>query len=184
MKNRTNKKRLLLYVAFCVLLTVLDQITKYLARANLNNPKRDIGLIPKVLRLQYLENRGAAWGILQGRLSILSFVSAALVIVFVIILFRIPEGKRYIPLQIVVLCTIAGAIGNLIDRIFFGYVTDFIYFELINFPIFNVADIYVTCSVIVLAFLVLFYYTEEELEFIPFFGKAARRKDEKGESEE
>ncbi len=183
MKHKANKITWVLYAVFLAILVAFDQLTKHLARIKLTNPRRDVQLIPKVLRFQYLENRGAAWGMLQGRLSILSVISIVLVVVFVVILIRIPIKKRFIPIQIVVLCTIAGAIGNLIDRVFVGYVTDFIYFELINFPIFNVADIYVTCSVIVLAFLVLFFYTEEELEFIPFFGKAARQKDEKGESE-
>ena len=60
----------------------------------------------------------------------------------------------------------AGAAGNLYDRITLKYVRDFIYFSLIDFPVFNVADIYVTCSVFVLAFLIFFYYKEEDLQFI------------------
>ena len=59
----------------------------------------------------------------------------------------------------------AGAAGNLYDRITLKYVRDFIYFSLIDFPVFNVADIYVTCSVFVLAFLIFFYYKEEDLQF-------------------
>lgn len=62
----------------------------------------------------------------------------------------------------------AGAAGNLIDRIRFGYVVDFFYFRLIDFPVFNVADIYVTVSFAVLLLLVFFQYKEEDLEF---FGK-------------
>lgn len=60
----------------------------------------------------------------------------------------------------------AGALGNFIDRTLQGYVIDFFYFKWINFPIFNVADIYVTTAVILLLVLVLFYYKEEELDFI------------------
>lgn len=59
----------------------------------------------------------------------------------------------------------AGAAGNLIDRIRFGYVVDFFYFRLIDFPVFNVADIYVTVSFAVLLLLVFFQYKEEDLEF-------------------
>ena len=183
MKKVTNKARLVLYIVLPVLLVILDQVTKVLARKNLSNPRRDVVLLDGVLRLQYLENRGAAWGIFQGRFTILSVITAIMLVLFVYVLLIIPDGKRYNPFRLVVLFIIAGAVGNLIDRVFFGYVTDFIYFELINFPIFNVADIYVTCSVFVLAFLVLWYYTDEELEFLPFFRKAARQKNEKGESE-
>ena len=64
-------------------------------------------------------------------------------------------------MTLVVLC--AGAIGNFIDRIINGYVVDFIYFEIINFPIFNIADIYVCISVFLLLYLLIFHYKEEEL---------------------
>jgi signal peptidase II len=58
----------------------------------------------------------------------------------------------------------AGAVGNLADRVFLGYVRDFIYFSLINFPVFNVADIYVTAGTVVLVLLVLFCYKDEDFE--------------------
>ena len=61
---------------------------------------------------------------------------------------------------------IAGALGNLIDRVFLHYVIDFLYFELINFPVFNVADCYITVSMFVLAFLMIFYYKEEDFSSI------------------
>ena len=56
------------------------------------------------------------------------------------------------------------SVGNMIDRVYLGYVVDFFYFNLIDFPIFNVADIYVTVSTIVLVILILFYYQEDEFE--------------------
>ena len=74
-----------------------------------------------------------------------------------------PYQKKFIPLRIVLTILAAGAIGNFIDRITAGYVVDFIYFEIINFPIFNVADIYVCISVIILMYLLIFHYKEEEL---------------------
>ena len=74
---------------------------------------------------------------------------------------RIPEEKKYIWLRLVSILVISGAIGNVIDRLFRQYVVDFIYFELINFPIFNVADMYVVIAAILLIFLVLFVYKED-----------------------
>ena len=70
------------------------------------------------------------------------------------------------PLIVVVDVLVAGAIGNFIDRLVNKYVIDFIYFSLIDFPIFNVADIYVTLSVIALFILIFFYYKEEDFKFI------------------
>ena len=69
------------------------------------------------------------------------------------------------PLQIAMILLGAGAVGNLIDRVVNNFVIDFLYFKLINFPIFNVADCYVTISLILLIWLILFYYKEEELDF-------------------
>ena len=77
----------------------------------------------------------------------------------------VPSDKKYLPLRIVLIAISAGAAGNLVDRVMLHYVRDFIYFSLIDFPVFNVADIYVTCSVFVLVYLILFYYKEEDLNF-------------------
>ena len=66
----------------------------------------------------------------------------------------------------------SGAIGNFIDRVRFGYVRDFIYFKLINFPVFNVADCYVTISVAIFIVLILFVYKENEFDFLSFKKKA------------
>ena len=70
------------------------------------------------------------------------------------------------PLRICSILLIAGAVGNLIDRVRLNYVIDFFYFKLIDFPIFNVADIYVSVGTAVLIILILFYYKEEELNLL------------------
>ena len=69
-------------------------------------------------------------------------------------------------LDMILIFFTAGAIGNFIDRIVQQYVIDFFYFKLINFPIFNVADIYVTCAAFVMLFLGIFYYKDEDFEII------------------
>ena len=71
---------------------------------------------------------------------------------------------RYLPLRLCAVGIIAGAWGNCIDRIRLNYVVDFLYFKLIDFPIFNVADIYVTVSTFTMALLICFYYKEEDFE--------------------
>ena len=80
----------------------------------------------------------------------------------------------YIKLHVALVFITSGAIGNLIDRVRLDYVVDFIYFSLINFPIFNVADIYVTLSTIYLVILLLFVYKESDLEFLSFRTKKFR----------
>ena len=76
------------------------------------------------------------------------------------------DDGKYTPLRITLIFLIAGAIGNMIDRIVRGYVVDMFDFCLINFPVFNVADIFVTCSFVVIVILILFKYKDEELSDI------------------
>lgn len=164
------RSKIVLFSLLPVALIVLDQITKWLTRRHFSKKPDDVALIPKVLYFRYVENRGAAWGILQGRFQILSVLSIILIVGFLYALYKVPKTRRYIPLIIIFVFLTSGAVGNLIDRLVFGFVTDFIYFSPINFPVFNVADIYVTCSVFALCIAILFCYSEEELSFLPFFG--------------
>lgn len=158
------------------LLIWLDQWTKALAVNNLKN-QNPIDVIPGVFQLHYLENRGAAFGMMQGQ-KWTFVVMTVLIMAGVMFLYqRIPEGKRFLPMRMIGVALVAGAIGNLIDRLVYGYVVDFFYVELIDFPIFNVADCYVTVSAFVLVFLLLFFYKDEELEFISF-GKKKKPEDE------
>ena len=92
-------------------------------------------------------------------------VLTALVIILVLWKYlTLPEGRRFLPMRLCMLLIISGAVGNLIDRVRNHYVVDFIYFVPINFPKFNVADIYITVGVAILAVLLFFYYTDEELD--------------------
>ena len=77
-----------------------------------------------------------------------------------------PATKHYTPLRIVAVFVAAGAIGNMIDRLKNGFVVDFFYFSLIDFPIFNVADIYVTVSMAVLFLLILTLYKDDDFHFL------------------
>ena len=126
-----------------------------------------------VFELHYLENRGAAFGIFQNQRWF--FVIMTIVILVVVSWFygRTPVEKRYLPLRTCMIVLTAGAIGNFIDRLTRGYVVDFFYFSLIDFPIFNVADIYVTVTFIVLVLLIFFYYKDED------FSIYSRRQEQK-----
>ena len=148
-----------------LILVLFDQATKLLAILGLKDTE-GISLIPGVFRLQYLENRGAAFGILQNRRWFFIILTTAFLIAVVYIWIRMPNKRTFRALRILCVLVSAGAIGNLIDRAALVYVRDFIYFVLIDFPIFNIADIYVTVSAFLMFILVLFYYKEEDFSFL------------------
>lgn len=171
----SKKKRviLLLDMLALVLLVAIDQITKYFAVITLKN-KPSIPIIAKVLELSYLENRGAAFGLLQNQKFFFLFVGIIMLLVILFVLCKVPDKKKYNKMHVLLVMIAAGAIGNMIDRIRLDYVVDFISFVLINFPIFNVADMYVTISMIGLAFLILFVYKEDDFNFLSFKQKKFR----------
>jgi signal peptidase II len=148
-----------------MLLVAFDQLIKYLVVIKLKGNSPYV-LISGVFQLEYLENRGAAFGILQNQ-RVFFYICAALIALVVLYFYhRVPMESRFLPLRLCAVFIISGAIGNVIDRIRLNYVVDFLYFKLIDFPIFNVADIYVTLSAIALILLVCVYYKEEDLERI------------------
>ena len=146
---------------------LLDQMTKYLAVVYLKGQEA-ISLIPGVLELRYLENRGAAFGILQGGKVIFLIITPIVLLVAAYVLVRMPDGGKYGILHFLLDCIIIGAVGNLIDRIRLDYVVDFIYIRLIDFPIFNVADMFVSIATVVGAVLLLFghRYRDEDFSFL------------------
>ena len=155
----------------CLLLVVLDQFTKVLALQNLKG-QEPITIIPDVFQLLYVENRGAAFGILQNKQWVFLIITAIVLAALIWALPWMSRERHFLPLRLCLCFIGAGAVGNMIDRIFRGYVVDFFYFKLIDFPVFNVADIYVTTSAIVLIFLIVFLYKEEDFDRL--FSKKGR----------
>lgn len=139
-----------------VLLVLCDQLSKIWAVSQLG-AGQDIILWENVFHLHYLENTGAAWGIFSGRQTLLIVLTSIIIIGMIIYLFKIPKSSYQIGYQLALVLIISGAIGNLIDRIFLGYVRDFLYFKWINFPVFNVADMFVVIGVILLMFVILIF---------------------------
>lgn len=160
-------KMLIIDLILAIVLLVLDQYTKYLAIIKLKGQSAYV-LIDGVLELQYLENRGSAFGMLQNQKYFILFVGIVFLAVIFFFLLKLPQQKKFSPMHILLSCIIAGGIGNMIDRIRFDYVVDFISFILIDYPIFNVADCYIVCGTIVLFVLFLFVYKEKDLEFLSF----------------
>lgn len=169
------KKKLFLFLDLLsiIALILIDQYTKYLAVIHLKD-KAAFNIINGVLELNYLENKGAAFGMLQNQKVFFIFVAIVILSVIAYVLYKSPDDRKYTILHVLLSFIAAGAIGNMIDRIRYDYVVDFIYFVLINFPIFNVADIYVSISTLILIILLLFYYREKDLNFISFKQKRYR----------
>lgn len=171
----SKQKKILLTVDLIgiILLIAVDQLTKYLALQQLKDKPAYI-ILDGILELNYLENKGAAFGMLQNQKVFFIFVAIVILSVIAYVLFKTPDHKKYWALHILLSLIAAGAIGNMIDRIRLDYVVDFIYIVLINFPIFNVADIYVTFATAILVLMLLFVYKEQDLNFISFKQKKYR----------
>jgi signal peptidase II len=185
--TKKTKKTLMGSAVLALLLIVLDQLTKVLAIINLKDQPA-FSLIDGVFELRYLENQSAAFSIdpvsilhkifqfsyfdanpaafLRCKMAFFVILTVVVMAILVILYLRVPQDRRFLPLNLVMIALFSGAVGNLIDRIVHNYVVDFFYFCLIDFPIFNVADIYVTVAVLVLIILFLFYYKEEDFERI------------------
>ena len=180
-----------------LILVAIDQLTKYLAVINLKQSSTGVFvLIPGVFEFRYLENQSAAFGVdllsiiqnifhftywsenplafLRAKMIFFSVITIAVVILLCVWYRKVPVSKRFRLLNVVVILFVAGALGNLIDRIVNNYVVDFFYFKWIDFPVFNVADIYVTVTMILLLILILFFYKEEDLDFLNRKGKHGR----------
>jgi len=164
MKTQKQYGRCLTAIVLFAVLVGLDLVTKLWAQNTL--PEKPISLIQGVFELRYLENRGAAFGLLQNQRTFFIILTIIFLAAMVYVYMRIPSDKKYLPLRLLVIIVSAGAFGNFYDRLKLTYVRDFLYFSLIDFPIFNVADIYVTCSAVAFFILVVFVYKEDDLAFM------------------
>ena len=161
-QKRTKVIMLLIDTAVAALLLTMDQFRKYLAIQRLKDNPAKV-LIKGVLELNYLENRGSAFGMLQNQKFFILFIGIVFLAVILFFMFKLPVEKKFRVVHILLSAVIAGGIGNMIDRFRFDYVVDFISFVLINFPVFNVADCYVTVAAFLLILLIMWYYQDEDL---------------------
>lgn len=154
------------FVAVLTLILIgFDQWTKILAVACLKD-KDPFVIWNGVFELRYLENRGAAFGMMQGQRTFFLIMGIAVFIAVVYLFLHMSKENRFWPIRLIAVCILAGAWGNMLDRMRLSYVVDFFYFKLIDFPIFNVADIYVSVGTAILIVLILFYYKEEDLNLL------------------
>lgn len=165
--SKNKSTRMIICILEIIALVILDQVAKVWAVVRLEN-KPSIIIIDGAFELYYLPNgnTGAAFGMLQGHQWLFMFIAIIISLALLFIIYCMPLNKRYNLIIITMTFIIAGGIGNMIDRIRLNYVIDFIYFSLINFPIFNVADMYVSVGTTILVILLLFYYKEADVNLI------------------
>lgn len=140
-------------------LVVVDQLLKVWALHSLQ-PIGTYPVIEDIFHFTYVENRGAAFGMMAGQQWLLIWVTAAvlLLIVFLMIGGKVREKFPLFTLAVI----LGGGVGNLIDRVYRGYVVDYIHLKVINFAVFNFADICVTCGTAVLVLWILFGMKDEK----------------------
>ena len=163
--SKSNRLRIV-YALILIFGILLDQLTKALAVTYLS-VRGSLPLWEGVLHLTYVENRGAAFGMLANHRWVFLVFSTLAIVGLGIYLFRgvsylsekTQEGK-YPPLApfggVALAMIVSGGLGNMIDRVALGYVVDFIDFTLIDFAVFNVADSFVTVGAVLLACHLLF----------------------------
>ena len=149
----------MLYAILILALVVLDQVVKFLVRAHIPLGG-SLPFLPHILELTYVQNTGAAFSMLSQHTWLLTIVSAVVAAAIAAALI-----KRVVahPFGVITLSVVlAGAVGNLIDRALFGFVTDMFNLQFMHFAVFNVADICVVCGGI--AFVVYILFFAEKLE--------------------
>jgi signal peptidase II len=146
-----------MYIAlFSIIIIIIDQLSKYFIRGFLSQSQR-LSIIDDYFYLTFVKNQGAAFGILRGQRSFFIIITIFFLI-FIIYLYNKELPKKFMT-KISVAFLLGGSIANLIDRIIFHYVTDFIAFDILDFyqlPVINIADIFIFFGVIILTYQLLF----------------------------
>ena len=141
-----NSPRLILYIFIIIFILALDQIVKYVVSTHIGL-NQSVPVLGNIFQLTHIHNNGAAFSILQDMQIFLIATTAILCIVLCVFLFLRRKVTRW-PLMLGISLIIGGGLGNLIDRVRFGYVVDYLHFG--NFPIFNVADMSVVGGSLIL----------------------------------
>lgn len=149
----------ILYALLAVALVALDQWVKWWVTANISVGE-SLPFIPHILGLNHVHNTGGAWSMLNQHTWLLSVVSSIVILIILLVLVRRLVRNPFGVISLIMV--LAGAVGNLIDRIRLGYVVDMFQTLFMNFPIFNVADICVVCGGIAFCVYFAFFYEKWE----------------------
>lgn len=147
-------------LALAAVIAIIDQVIKYFVINDLK-PIQTVEVIPNLFSLTYVENRGAAFGMLENARWIFIIFTVVVTIVFIyIVLSRKIQSKLFSVSSVLI---IGGGVGNLIDRIFLGYVVDYLSLSFFP-PVCNFADYCITVGVVLLAIYILFFYSKDALK--------------------
>ena len=148
-------KKLLKYILLILAVVALDQWTKYLVLENIPLHGR-VEFIPGFLSWTYSQNTGAAWSMLPGQQWLFIAIFGVLTVLLLLEYFKFPMTFTSLERWLIALIY-AGGLGNMIDRVRLGFVVDMIKTDFMDFPIFNVADCFVTCGCIALLVHLVFF---------------------------
>lgn len=166
MNSNVIKARPLISIIIIFVCVGIDQLTKLFAINNLRDLADEIPVINKVFGLYYVENKGISFSMLSSKMALIIIITSIITLILIYVMIRTPKTKYFMPFSIVLSVIVGGAAGNMIDRIFRGFVIDFIMLDFINFPIFNVADIFVCVGLFILVILIIFKYKDKDFDFI------------------
>ena len=147
------------FFAGILIIAILDQAAKFFAAGLLQSVKT-FPVWENVFHLTYLENSGAGWGMFSEHTWILTALT--FIVIVAVVAYIVVKRPKSILLNLALTSIIGGAVGNFIDRVRVGYVIDFFDFALINFPVFNVADCFITVGAILFMVYVIFYSDKKE----------------------
>ena len=148
----------LFYALFTAAIVAADQITKYLTVAHIPL-YADVPFLPGVLQLTYVQNTGAAFSSFEGQQWLFALIFA--VFTGAIVYEYVKKAMPFTNLERWLIAAVyAGGLGNMIDRIRLGYVVDMIETTFMEFPVFNVADCFITCGCILLMVHLIFFNKE------------------------
>lgn len=156
---RKMQKRGLLAAAVTGLAVAVDQLTKLLTVLYLELGER-ISFIPHILNLTFVKNHGASFGMLADHRWVFMSLSALTIVAIIAFFIFYPQDSALLTVSLSLI--LAGGIGNMIDRIFRGWVVDFLEFDFVNFAVFNAADTFITAGAVLLGIYVVFFDNKTE----------------------
>ena len=154
-------KKTVLVILFELLMVgiylAIDLLTKHFIYMPIAAGADDITIWDGVLKLVAVENTGASFGIFQNANEVLTVISVIVIaVLFAVMILSVKNRNGWFRAALILM--LAGGIGNLVDRFVFGFVRDWIYFELIDFAVFNLADSGLTVGCVLLIIYVIFFY--------------------------
>lgn len=148
-----------LYIILSIVILAADMVTKYFVQRKME-PYDSIPVIKNIFHITYVQNTGAAFSILKGKIFFFTAVSVIITLIIIFIMIKYPIKEKIFGIAMAMV--LGGAVGNLIDRLRYGYVVDFLDFRI--WPVFNIADCAIVVGTLILAYLITFHTEPKGLQ--------------------